>query len=174
VLNPPPAGTFDVQEVERMTTATVPVTLTIGDQKYPLGSIPELPGELRPAVLGDLLRIVRSDLEHTAAVIATDRDAAAILESHGDAMARIVREIPAPIDPVGPMTRYLREQAGMTRVDLTRAMQRSKGSVQAWENGQPTRFTLLDDWRASEALGYSRAALLAVAGTLLETREAAT
>jgi DNA-binding transcriptional regulator YiaG len=152
--------------------AAVPVTLTIGDRTYLAGSVPDLGAEFDDAdvagIMGDLAQTVRRHVEHAAEGMAITRDAAVILERHRAALTLAVRTTPDGGDPIGPITRYLRERAGMTRTNLARAMGRDRRSVAAWEAGRPSRFTGLDDRSASRALGYAPAALMAVYSAVAE------
>jgi DNA-binding transcriptional regulator YiaG len=80
-----------------------------------------------------VLGTVRSALKHAAEQLATRRDVAAILETHGAALAELLKDTPERVDPTGPVTLYMRQLAGMSRAVLARAMSRSEGAVAAWE-----------------------------------------
>ncbi len=149
-----------------MTASTekmVPVSLTIGNQTWLLGSVPDA-GPIDDREMGPLLEglatAVRRQVTNMADRMYSTRDAAAILRRHRAALTFAVRTAPGH-NVTGPMVRVLREAGGMSRTDLARAMGHDPRSVKTWEAGRPSRFTLVEDWRASVALGYSPTAILA-------------
>lgn len=158
-----------------MIAPLVPVTLAIGHWTFAMGSLPEIDDDLAK-VLGptieDLERILADRVERAARILREEIEAADILAAHRAAVTFAIRRTPRARnhDPVGPMTRYLRERAGVTRIALARAMGRSRGAVASWEAGRRSRFHLGDDRRASEALGYSPGTLLSVYFQVVEPR----
>lgn len=146
-----------------MTDPTVPVRLTIGKQTYLAGSVPDLgdvPDDVVRPILGELVERLGREVEHAAQCLATERDKTSILAAHRAALTLAVRSAPDHTNPTGPMTRILRESAGMTLTDLALAMGHDRRSVRRWEEGRSSRFTIAEDWRASVALGYAPTAIV--------------
>jgi DNA-binding transcriptional regulator YiaG len=140
------------------------VSITIGKQTWLAGSIPDtgpMPDEIVRPIVDHLIGTLRSSVAHAAAQIATERDAAAILDRHRAALTLAVQSA-TETNPTGPIVRVLREASGMTRAGLAKAMGRNRGCVKTWEEGGRSRFTIRDDWMAAEALGFAAGAVLAV------------
>jgi Helix-turn-helix domain len=150
---------------------TVPVTVSIGDRSFSLGDVPrwdELPDRVADKLLDAIAAELRGAIGHGATTITMYLDAFRIL-AYRDEIREAVRRTPLDIDSTGPVVRILRRRAGMTLTALATAMERSRGTVAAWEAGRSTKCHVGDVNRAGRALGYSGSALIMAIDWLDET-----
>jgi DNA-binding transcriptional regulator YiaG len=151
---------------ERQLDADVPVTLHAGGMTFLVGALPDVDPELLAIVLEDVVKSMRKQLLEAAAAAQGAGEAEQILKDWAPELTEAIKATEPDGEPAGPIVRVLREQAGMSRSKLARAIGRDRGAVARWEAGRSSGLNIRDTERAAAALGYSAATVFRV-GTAL-------